>query len=562
MSLPPLLLCALGLTLPLAAQDAALPVTGLPAEDPVTSAILDSSELQVMEHLTELVEGIGPRLTSSDNLTEACEWAASRFEEWGLENVRLEEWGTIPVGFNRRVMKGRMTHPRKMPLTFTTNSWTAGTDGAQEGPVMLAPSNEEELAAAKGTMSGAWVLVSNTAPRFDSDEDGFADQLGRFLDEEGILGILRASRSDRVRTGGRWPRNPDDLPHRVSIQLVRDHWQELFRRVEADETTRVEFDLEHEFVPGPVPVYNVIGEIAGESDELVIVGGHIDSWDGARGAQDNGTGTSTTMEAARLLAASGVKPKRTIRFMLWSGEEQGLLGSRAYIEQHPEEMDRISCVLVHDGGTNACRGLYATPAMMPMFEEVLAPLLARYADHEDEHLRFRIRPLDNLPRGIGSDHDAYLAGNNPAPGFFWDQSGETSYGFIHHTQNDLLQYVRADYQEYTSKVVATAAWRFANAQQMVPRDGMLPPPPRRLGVMLSEDGVTIASLSEGGAAEKGGLKAGDKLLSLGETAIEDQGSLRRAIRMSDPQATLVVEREGEQLKFDVDWEERSISSSE
>ena len=107
----------------------ALPNTGLPLDDAVVSQIYSAQDLQVMDHLAELVDGIGPRLTSSDNLTEACHWAADKFEQWGLENVRMEEWGTFPVGFNRRVMSGRMTSPSKKKLVFTTNSWSAGTDG-------------------------------------------------------------------------------------------------------------------------------------------------------------------------------------------------------------------------------------------------------------------------------------------------------------------------------------------------------------------------------------------------------------------------------------------------
>jgi carboxypeptidase Q len=547
------LLLPLVLLAPTAAAQDSLPLTGLPVDDRVVHEILHTEDIQVMNHLNELSEGIGPRLTSSDSLTEACHWAADRLRGWGLKNVRLEEWGTFPVGYNRRVMDGRMTMPSKRRLVFASTAWGAGTDGMEEGPVLLAPANAEELEAARDKFGGAWVLISNQRPRFGTDGDDFRSQLGNFLDTEGVHGILRAGRGELVRTSGNYRIDANNLPTRVSITLLREQWQEMFNLLEEGEEVRAGFDIDVEFVPGPIPQYNVIAEIPGETDELVIIGGHIDSWDGARGAQDNGTGTSTTLEAARLLAQSGVKPKRTIRFMLWSGEEQGLLGSRAYIAAHPEEAARISCVLVHDGGTNACAGIYATEGMMPMFEEVFAPIIAHYADHEDETLRFRMRKVDRLPRGIGSDHDSYLTAATPTPGFFWDQRGQTSYGFIHHTQNDTIQYARADYQEFTSRVVASAAWRFANAEQMVPRADMFGAPRKLLGVRVSDDGITIASLTDGGKAEQAGLKAGDKIVQIDDNKVTDRASLRDAMKGTGESTQLIVMRGVEEIVFRVDW---------
>ena len=124
-------------------------------------------------------------------------------------------------------------------------------------------------------------------------------------------------------------------------------------------------------------MYNVIADIPGteKPDEIVIVGGHIDSWDGATGTTDNGTGVATTLEAARLLMAAGAKPRRTIRFMLWSGEEQGLLGSVAWIKDHAAELDNISAVLVHDGGTNYVSGIQATAAMLPAMKIAFKPVI-------------------------------------------------------------------------------------------------------------------------------------------------------------------------------------------
>ncbi|NQU50648.1 MAG: M20/M25/M40 family metallo-hydrolase [Planctomycetes bacterium] len=529
----------------------ALPNTGLPLDDAIVSQIYSAQDLQVMAHLAELADGIGPRLTSSDNLTEACHWAADKFEQWGLENVRMEEWGTFPVGFNRRVMSGRMTSPNKQKLVFTTNSWGAGTDGPTRGAVKLAPT-EEQFDALSGSFKDCWVL-SSTRPRFDSDGESTGAKLGRYLDKEEILGVIYPGRGELVHTGGRSNIDINNLPTRVSVQLLRSQWTNMHQMLQDGGSVEAEFDLDYEFVPGPIPLYNVIAEIPGESDELVIIGGHIDSWDGARGAQDNGTGTCTTLEAARLLSSLNVKPQRTIRFMLWSGEEQGLLGSRAYIKQHPEELDRISCVLVHDGGTNACAGIYATPAMMDMFEEIFAPIIAYTKDLEDEELRFTLRSVQSLPKGIGSDHDSYLSTENPAPGFFWDQRGKTSYGYIHHTQNDTYDEANATYQEYTSRVVAAAAWRFANASTMVPRDGMLGPKPKRLGVFLADDGVTVNEVRPDGLAVKAGMKKGDRIVSIDEASIKGSNDLRRAMRDAKDKVNITVARGAEQLVFWFDF---------
>jgi len=139
----------------------------------------------------------------------------------------------------------------------------------------------------------------------------------------------------------------------------------------------------------------VVAEIPGSDtpDEFVIVGGHLDSWDGATGATDNGTGIATTLEAARILVKAGVKPRRSIRFMLWSGEEQGLLGSRAYVKAHPELLPKVSAVLVHDGGTNYLSSLGGTEAMMSDFQEVFAPVMSL-----DPKFPFEVKKIAGLGR--------------------------------------------------------------------------------------------------------------------------------------------------------------------
>ena len=245
------------------AADATYALTGLPIEDPVVDAIYAVEETQVMEHLDELVNGIGPRLTSSTNLTEAVHWAAGRFEGWGLENVRLEEWDEYPVGFDRVYSKGRMTSPRKTNLVFTTRSWTAGTDGAVRGPAVLAPVDETEMNELRGKLAGAWVVCPTTSPRFDSDADNMGAALGRFLDQENIAGTITPGRGQLVHTSGRSGIEWASLPTRVGIVMRRDQVGDIVNRLGDGEAVELEFDIAQEFIRGPIPVYNVLAEIPG-----------------------------------------------------------------------------------------------------------------------------------------------------------------------------------------------------------------------------------------------------------------------------------------------------------
>ena len=569
-----LLISSLGaaLCLPLNAQ-LSESLTGLDASDAVVDAIyaIDDADLQVMSVLDELSNGIGARLTSSKNLTEACHWAQGKFASFGLSNSRLEEWGSFPVGFDRRLSVGAMTSPHKLELSFITNSWTPGTAGKVTGPAIVAPQTEEELVALSGKLSNAWILSSTNkyTPRFSNLEgDSLRDRFGAMCVAEGYAGIIKpCSKSGLLLTRGRYKIDPNDLPSEVNITLLREQFADIFQLAKDGADVQLEFDIEQTFTAGPIPLYNVLAEIPGTdlANEIVIVGGHIDSWDGARGAQDNGTGTSTTLEAARILKktidALGVQPRRTIRFMLWSGEEQGLLGSRAYIEQHPAENEVISAVLVHDGGTNTCSGIQATPELSPLFEEVFGPVIEHTANNEDEDLRFRLVPVRRLPRGVGSDHDSYLKVG--VPGFFWEQNGDANYTYIHHTQYDTIDEVVPEYQLASVRVIASGAWRIANMNQALPREALNSSRASRgtrrhaLGVYLG-DAMAIDDLVKGGLAEQAGIKVGDILISVAGVKITDLTELRNILANGKQPRVVVWSRSGKEMTATFDWKKSEV----
>ena len=516
-------------------------------------------ESQVMEHLDYLVNRIGPRLTSSDNLQNACEWARDRFKSFGIENARLEQWGEFPVGFNRGPWFGKMIEPTAKSLTFGTNAWTAGTKGVVRGPAVMAPTNEEELEKVKDKLPGAWVVIAagTPGPRGNAPQDEFSKKRTEAYEAAKIAGTIRPAR-DLIITGGNYQVSWDKLPTTPAINMIKADYDEIVAALKENKPVILEFDIRNYFKKGPIPLYNVIADIPGTEfpDEYVIFGGHIDSWDGATGTNDNGTGCSTTLEAARILMKSGIKPKRTIRFMLWSGEEQGLMGSRAYIKAHPELMPKISAVIVHDGGTNFLSGIGVTKAMKSDIEAALAPIVDL-----DPAYPFAIREIAGLPRGVGSDHDSFLTAG--VPGIFWAQrGGKANYGHIHHTQYDTYDAAIPEYQKHSSMVVALAALGLSNLDHLLSREALAAPPGagggggggmRALGMQLDE--MKIAEIAEGGMAAKAGFKVGDVIIKVGGKPVASREEMRAAMQ-GEPPKSFVVKREDKEVEIPVTFPPR------
>jgi len=478
--------------------------------DPVVARIIEigKTDNRVQDHLDYLTNRIGPRLTGSEGLQAACEWARDEFQAMGLES-RLEKWGEFPVGFERGPASGMMTSPRKMKLDFGTNAWTAGTQGRETGPVVLAPKSLEQLEEMRDRIKGAYVLVERTPRRrrrgnrrsaqtrdgkqnaTEKSDESRKDEAETKQEEDSVApvapltreqmqelrdaitacdpaGLIRSTNDDLILTGGSYRQTMDNLPTVPSITLKKAQWDGIKQLVDADEAVELSFDIRNHFREGPIPVYNVVADIPGTEwpEQYVIVGGHIDSWDGATGATDNGAGCATTMEAARILMAAGVKPRRTIRFMLWSGEEQGLLGSIAYVDQNRADVTKnASAVFVHDGGTNYVAGIRCTAAMKPDLEKVFAAAMSL-----DERTPFEIDVIDVMrPRG-GSDHTPYIRAG--VPGFFWMQRGRARYRTTHHTQYDTFDTVVPEYQKHSATVIAIGALGTANLDHLLPRNGI------------------------------------------------------------------------------------------
>lgn len=489
------------------------PVPNIKMGDPrAVSRIITigQTDNHVMDHLRYLSEKIGPRLTGSSNAERANNWAKDQFQSWGLANAHIEAWGTIPVRFDRGPSTGKVylnSNARSDPpepaasvrdLEFTTMAWTAGTSGPAKGIVIKAPTTEEEYAAVKSKLKGAWVLMSPPnatgqrgvrAParsRYESRvaaskkvKEGTDPSTLPIIDRlnfDGILGFISSSRDERVWTSAapNWRTlSMDTIPQVPEVVVRTSDYDFLNSRVFDNAPIEVEFNLQHTFTPGPISTYNTIAEIRGteKPDEVIIVSAHLDSWNGpgSQGTTDNGTGSAVTLEAARILAKAGVKPKRTIRFVLWTGEEQGLLGARGYVEAHKAELPKISAVFVDDGGTNYQGGIGVADQMADYFAAATAPVNAAFPD-----MVVNIRKTGKKNESHGSsDHAAFNAVG--VPGFFWDEVGKADYGYGWHTQHDRINLAVPEYLVQSSTNAAVVAYNLACAPDLLPRAIADPP---------------------------------------------------------------------------------------
>lgn len=555
---------------------------------------------RVMDYITHLSVNIGSRLTGSTRSEQAERWAVEQFKSMGIDNARMEKWGTIGVGFDRGPSTGKVlmreerrrrpaagdtprteratptpandqpggtapaapaaappqrgsgagdpsaqppagdapardtaperevTYTPVRDLQFSTLSWTPGTDGPKRGPVIKLPLDDEEYAEVKPKLKGAWILMPPPPP---VGQRGIRQRLSTYYEQrrdarksvadgadpsklpiasrlvfDGVLGFISTSRDERVWTGGApgWRDLTMDTLHQdVHVSVRLSDYDYINSRVADNEPIEVEFDLKHEFRPGPVDVFNVIAEIKGteKPEEVIIISGHLDSWDGpgSQGTTDNGTGTCVTLEAARILTAAGAKPKRTIRFMLWTGEEQGLLGARAYVKSIEKDHDNILAMFNDDGGTNPQSGVPAAENQVEMLAAATAPVNNIFWSAVDgKFINCNIRNTGKSIRTHGSsDHAAF--NDVGIPGFYWDENGRADYGYGWHTQNDRVDLAIPEYLMQSATNSAVIAYNLASADQRLPR------PPERARVGASPNQTREANRTA--AEREGGISA-------------------------------------------------------
>ncbi|MCP3920855.1 MAG: M20/M25/M40 family metallo-hydrolase [bacterium] len=540
-----------------------------------------TEDSQVATWLLTLTKAIGPRLTGSPGLDRAYDWSLSTFKNFGLD-AQLETYDEWELGFERGPSYGRVIALESVEeepdagsgpddgsdsdasadedpdddesdvdlseLVFMTSAWSRGTDGPLRGRAVLTPRSFEELEAASPDLAGAW-LVDGPRRRIEdrAERRRFSDELAAAMEENPSAGRIAVSRTgELLKMGGRPPKSIEDAQKRsLRITLVAEQHKALVARLQDGEQLDLEFDIDNRFVPGPRPLRNVVADLVGTEypNEYVIVQSHLDSWDLAEGAADNGTGCATTIEAARLLVASGAKPKRTIRFILYSGEEQGLYGSKGYVRDHADELEAISMVLNHDHGTNHLKGILSTEFMRPQLERVFERVMRL-----DEERPFELIDVDNFPRSGSSDHASFVQAGVPA--IHWAQD-EDGYFFIHHTQNDTFENTDQAEQRHSSMVIAIAAFGLADLDHLVDRTDLIVPPDRKMGVSLNR--TRIASVTPGGFAAEAGWQEGDQILEIDGIEVKSRKQVVDTVQAGGADKLFVMQRGEERLEVRLDW---------
>ena len=502
----------------------AVPVTAQLRDQPDLDALYRikqeaTGNSQVMETLSYLTDVNGPRLTNSPLMHQAADWAQKQMTTWGLSNVHTEKWGPFGRGWVNEHTSITMTAPQPFVIQGYPKAWTPGTSGEVTGnAVVVAIEKEEDFARYAGKLKGAFVLQSpkrDIVPYFESplrrytetgleelEAERVSGQRGRpfqfsnvsldfrkkrnaFYKSEGVLAVIESSppmRGDNgallvsAPTPGDGDRTIEGQALLPQIVLAAEHYGRILRVLDKKLPVTLAVNVRNRFVDTSNDVYNVIAEIPGsdKASEVVMIGAHFDSWHTGTGATDNAVSSAVMMEAMRILKATGLQPRRTIRLALWTGEEQGLLGSRAYVKEHfadPTDMklkpehEKLSVYLNMDNGGGAFRGVYlqGNEAAAPVFEAWMKPF------HNIGMTTATIRPTS------GTDHLAFDSVG--LPGFQFIQDPLEYSARTHHTNLDV--YERAIPEDLTRNaiVVATFAYQAANREEMFPRKTLPKPRP-------------------------------------------------------------------------------------
>jgi len=464
------------------------------------------SHSQVGKLAAYLSDVIGPRPTGSLEIARANRWAASKMKEWGMSNVELEPYDAFGVGWALRYVSAHLLKPHYAPLIAISVEWGSPTKGRITGnPVYVDIKSKSDFAGYQGRLKGKIVLYQPPKPvptsftpdaRRHDDESlrrlaetpiaavvppdpdytrSFADDLEDFFRAEGV-GVLVSSSGSRLReygtvlaSGVRQARNPGRARPLPEIILAAEHYNRIVRIIEEfKEPAEMEVEVRSDFYDQDQRGYNVVGEIPGsdKKDEIVMLGGHIDSWSPGTGAADDAAGCAVSLEAVRILQALKVKPRRTVRVVLWSAEEKGWIGSKAYVEKHfgdvttmvlKPEHAKIAGYFNYDNGSGRIRGIYAqsNAAVVPIFSAWLAP----FADLGATQVVMRDTG--------GSDHGALDYIGLPAFQFIQDPLDYSTR--IHHTNMDVFDHLVVEDLMQSSAIMASFVYHAAMREDMLPR---------------------------------------------------------------------------------------------
>ncbi|MBM3813668.1 MAG: M20/M25/M40 family metallo-hydrolase [Acidimicrobiia bacterium] len=482
---------------------------------------------KVMEHLFYLTDVHGPRLTNSPGFRAAGEWTVGRLKEIGLSGVKLETWGPFGRGWSYSRFAAHLKEPGYSPMIGFPLAWAPGTEGVLVAEPVHAPIRAEaDFEKFKGKLKGKIVLIdavretpmaTATPGRRLSDADlnerffaqigssrrpppspetpggpsatplnrealrQFAGKRNQFLKSEGAVAVLSAGlRGDGgtifASAGGSFEgRYPDPPPYAV---ITPEHYNRVVRLLEKKIPVKIELEIQAQFHTETKDSFNVVGELPGTSkkDEVVIIGAHFDSWHGGTGATDNAAGSAVMIEAMRVLKAIDAKLDRTVRIALWGGEEQGLLGSKAYVKDHyadPETMalkgphPKVAGYFNYDNGTGKIRGVYlqGNDMVRPVFEAWMEPF---------KDLGMNTLSIRNTG---GTDHLSFDAVG--LPGFQFIQDPIEYDTRTHHSNMDVYDRIQAADLQQASAVIASFAYHAATRAEMLPRKPLPKPQPRR-----------------------------------------------------------------------------------
>ena len=484
------------------------------------------ADSKVMEIISYLSDVYGPRLTNSPNIKEAAKWTTERLNEWKVANVHLERWGPFGRGWSNERSSVQVLSPRPFPLIAYAKAWAPGTSGPITADAVFAPIiKEEDFAKFKGQLKGKFALtaaVPENPERFEPQAHRYTDaeladlamqqvpaaqqgqedriaqlraqrefqlKVQKFLVDEGVAAWIEPSRSDDgtvfVQQGGDRDKDKPEAPCRVAV--ASENYGRIVRMLEKKATVTMLVDIQNKFWDDDLYSFNIVGEIPGsdkaKADEVVMLGAHFDSWQSGTGATDNGAGSAVMLEAIRILKTTGAKMRRTVRIGLWTGEEQGLLGSRAYVKQHfgdreaedsathliktlPEHA-KLDAYYNIDNGTGKIRGVYlqGNEMVAPIFNAWMVPF------HDLGMTTLSIRNTG------GTDHLSYDAVG--LPGFQFVQDPMDYDTRTHHSNMDVYERIQEPDMKQMAVIVASFVYLTANRDEMMPRKPLPKPQPAR-----------------------------------------------------------------------------------